>query len=92
MEDNAYMKTQTVKKPKAATLKKVQKAKPAKGKLKKSDPNYYSKIGQISAAARKLKSDYFSEMAKLSHAANNPKAKRNGYHGGRKPKVAPNNA
>lgn len=80
------MKKQTIKKPKAATPKKVQKAQVVKPKLKKSDPDYYSKIGAISAAKRKLKSTYFSDMAKLSHPVNNPEADRDGYKGGRKKK------
>ena len=79
------MKKQTIKKPKAVVPKKIGKAKPVKTKLSKSDPNYYSKIGAISAAARKLKSSYFSDMAKLSHGKN---SKRDGYHGGRKKKDA----
>ena len=83
MGDNAYMKRQTVKKLKTATPKKVQKAKPVKVKLSKSDPNYYAKIGAISAAKRKLNKEFFSEMARKSHA----EGCRDGYHGGRKPKV-----
>jgi hypothetical protein len=83
MEDNAYMKTvkpQTVKK--AAVKKAVTKP---KVKLSKQDPNYYAKIGAISAAKRKLSKDYFSQMAKLSHGENSA---RDGYHGGRKKKDA----
>jgi hypothetical protein len=75
------MKKQTIKKPKTVAPKKAQ---PAKPKLKKSDPNYYSKIGAISAAKRKLNSEYFSTMAAKSHA---PGSRPDGYHGGRKPKV-----
>jgi hypothetical protein len=78
------MKKQTIKKPKAVTPKKVQKAKPVTLKLSKSDPNYYSKIGAISAARRKLDSTYFSDMAKKSHG---PDSSRDGYHGGRKKKT-----
>lgn len=81
------MKKQTIKKPKAATPKKVQKAQVVKPKLKKSDPDYYSKIGAISAAKRKLKSEYFSAMAVLSHAKG---SRPDGYKGGRKPKVTEN--
>lgn len=47
-------------------------SKPMK-KLKKSDPGYFAKIGAISAAKRRLDSDYFSNMARLSHG---PKANR----------------
>ena len=81
-----FMKTL---KPKSVNKQAIKKAvktpsKPKK-KLSKKDPNYYSKIGAISAAKRKLKSDYFSQMAKLSHAAG---ARPDGYKGGRKPKDA----
>ena len=77
------LKTVTAKKPKAAAVKKVLKGLPVK--LSKSDPNYYAKIGAISAAKRKLKSDYFSNMAKLSH---NAESRPEGYKGGRKKKDA----
>lgn len=79
----AYMKKQTVKRIKTVTPKKVQKAQPVKPKLSKQDPNYYSKIGALSAAKRKLNSDYFSRMAKASHKP----GCRDGYHGGRKKKA-----
>ena len=79
------MKKQTIKKPKVVTRKKVSKPKLATPKLSKSDPDYYSKIGAISAERRKLNKDYFSRMAKLSHGKNSA---RDGYHGGRKPKDA----
>ena len=75
------------KKIKAVTPKKVLKAQAVKVKLKKGDPGYYAEIGRISAAKRKLKSDYFSSMAKLSHPANNPDADLDGSHGGRKKKT-----
>lgn len=77
------MKKQTVKRIKTVTPKKVQKAQPVKPKLSKSDPDYYKKIGEISARKRKLNSDYFSRMAKKSHG---PNSARDGYHGGRKKK------
>jgi hypothetical protein len=83
------MKKLTIKKPKAVVPKKVQKAQAVKVKLTKADPGYYAKIGAISAAKRKLKSDYFSEMAKLSHGAGH---RPGGYHGGRKKKVDAENA
>jgi hypothetical protein len=80
------MKTLKPKTVKKQTIKKAVKtpSKPKK-KLSKKDPNYYAKIGAISAAARKLKSSYFSDMAKKSHL---PGA-RDGYYGGRKPKEKP---
>ena len=76
-------------KPKAVkkqAIKKAVKQTPSKPtlKLSKDDPNYYSKIGAISAAQRKLNSDYFSTMAVLSHGKT---SKRDGYHGGRKKKA-----
>ena len=81
------MKKQVIKKPKAAAPKNLQKGRAVKVKLKKSDPDYFKKIGQISAKKRKLDSTYFSDMAKKSHPANNPDADRDGYHGGRKKKT-----
>lgn len=77
------MKKQVIKKVKTSAPKKVSKPKKTTPKLSKLDPDYYKKIGAISAAKRKLKKDYFSEMARKSHG---PQAKRDGYHGGRKPK------
>ena len=79
-----FMKKQTVKKPKPISIKDVKKAKAVKVKLSKSDPDYYKKIGAISAARRKLKPGYFSEMAKLSH---NSESRPDGYKGGRKKKT-----
>lgn len=79
------MKKQTVKKIKKAAVKKVGKPTRVKVKLSKSDPDYYKKIGQISARKRKLDSSYFSDMAAKSHG---PESKRDGYHGGRKKKDA----
>ena len=81
------MKTVKPKSVKKAVIKKAVKkisSKP-KEKLSKKDPDYYAKIGAISAARRKLNSEYFSTMAKKSHG---PNANRDGYHGGRKPKDA----
>ena len=77
------MKTVTPKKLKTLTPAKAVK-KQATKKLSKSDPDYYSKIGQISAAKRKMTSEQFSAMAKRSH---NPASRPNGYHGGRPRKV-----
>ncbi len=83
-----FMKTVRPKSVKKATIKKAVKKTPSKPKVKlsKTDPNYYAKIGAISAARRKLNSDYFSNMAKKSHPSNNPDADRAGYFGGRKKK------
>lgn len=82
-----YMKAMTPKPIKKIIIKPSVKKSSSKPKptLSKSDPNYYSKIGTISAARRKLDSEYFSEMARLSHGKN---SKRDGYHGGRKKKDA----
>jgi hypothetical protein len=79
------MKTVTLKTVKKAVIKKAVKKAPSKPKqkLSKKDPNYYSKIGAISAAKRKLNRQYFSDMAAKSHG---PDSARDGYHGGRKPK------
>lgn len=77
------MKKQTVKKIKKAAVKKVGKPTRVKVKLSKSDPDYYKKIGQISARKRKLDPSYFSDMASRSHAAG---CRPDGYHGGRKKK------
>lgn len=66
--------------PKSAVKKKQ--SKPEKTGLSKSDPNYYAKIGAISAAKRKMSPEQFAEMAKKSH----PRA--GGYHGGRPKKDA----
>lgn len=77
---------QIVKKPKKLEVKPAVKAvrsKPAAAKLSKADPDYYSKIGAISAQKRKISSEQFSEMAKKSH----PRP-ASGYRGGRKKKVA----
>ena len=82
------MKKQTIKKPKVVTRKKVAKPKAAPQKLSTKDPDYYAKIGAISAAKRKLKPDYFSKMAKKSHLPGS----RDGYYGGRKPKDASKDA
>ena len=76
------MKKQTIKKPKPVSVKKVQKGQAVK--LSKQDPDYYKKIGEISAARRKLKPEYFSDMAKLSH---NSESRPDGYKGGRKKKT-----
>lgn len=83
------MKKQTIKKPKAVAPKKVSKAKPVKPRLSKDDPEYYSKIGAISAAKRKLSKEYFSRMASKSHS---PQSRPDGYKGGRKKKDTADNA
>lgn len=71
-------KPETVKKRKP-------RSKPAATKLNKSDPDFYSKIGQISAQKRLKKqgTNYYSNLAKLSH----PRAS---YNGGRKKKEPSN--
>ncbi len=79
------MKTVKPKSVKKAVIKKAVKkisSKP-KQKLSKDDPNYYAKIGKISAAKRKLNKQYFSDMARKSHLPGS----RDGYYGGRKPKI-----
>ena len=86
-----FMKTQKPKTVKKQTIKKAVKqttSKP-KQKLSKSDPDYFAKIGAISAARRKLNSTYFSDMAKKSHG---PESARTGYFGGRKKKADTENA
>ena len=64
-------------------------SKPKKTGLKKSDPDYFKKIGQISAAKRQLSPEFFSAMAKKSH---NSKSRPHGYMGGRPKKDASINA
>jgi hypothetical protein len=63
----------------------VKKRASRKKKLSKDDPDYYSKIGQISAKKRKMTSEDFAAMAKKSH---NPSSRPDGYKGGR-PKKDP---
>ena len=80
------MKTVKPKPVKKATIKKAVKQNPKpKKKLSKKDPDYYSKIGAISAAKRKLNREFFSNMARLSHASG---SRPEGYKGGRKKKDA----
>ena len=59
------------------------KLKPGNTKLSKSDPDYFSKMGKISATNRlkKLGTTHMSELAKKSHP------RKDGYHGGRPKKV-----
>lgn len=55
---------------------KKQQSKPVKRTgLSKSDPNYFSKIGKLSAKRRKMSSEAFAAMAKLSHAPGVRKSK-----------------
>jgi len=71
------------KKPRTLEIKSEVKKKPStprKTGLSKSDPDYYKKIGQISARKRKLTSEDYAAMAVLSHA---PTSRRDRYHGGR---------
>ena len=82
------MRKRVVKKLRKVVVKQAVKStqsKPKKTGLKKSDPDYYKKIGQISAAKRKLSPEFFAAMAKKSH---NPKSRPNGYMGGRPKKDA----
>jgi hypothetical protein len=51
--------------------------------LSKDDKDYYSKIGRISAKKRKMTSEDFAAMARLSHPR-----KRGQSKGGRPPKAA----
>lgn len=76
---------------KRAVIKKAVKPTPSKPKpkLSKADPNYYAKIGAISAAKRKLPKSFFSEMASKSHA---PGSRPDGYKGGRRKTVDAENA
>lgn len=78
------MKKQIVKNPKLGILVKVEKATTVTPKMSKKDPDYYKKIGAISAAKRALNSEYFSAMATKSH---NAESRPDGYHGGRKKKI-----
>lgn len=85
------MKSIKPKSVKKATIKKAVKKTPSKPKVKlsKADPSFYQKIGAISAARRKLNSEFFSAMAKKSHA---PGSRPEGYKGGRKKKEDTENA
>jgi len=77
------MRQTIVKKPRKAKLKPAVQEKPSKPKptgLSKSDPEFYSKLGQISAKRRNISSEVFSEWARRSHK------NRTEYHGGRKKK------
>jgi hypothetical protein len=51
------------------TPKPLVKEKPSKPKVKlsKGDPDFYSKLGSVSAEKRSLPSSTFSEMAAASH-------------------------
>jgi hypothetical protein len=72
------IKQQAVRKVGTVPVKSAAK-KPSKPvKLSKSDPDYFKKIGLISAQKRKMTSADFSEMAKRSH----PRP-RSSYRGGR---------
>jgi len=80
------MRKSVIKKLKKLTVKAGVLEAPSKPKstgLKKSDPDYFSKIGQISAAKRAMTSEEFSAMAKKSHLTR-PKSS---YKGGRPKKV-----
>ena len=81
------MKKETPKKVRAVNItpevKKTPSKPPKRTGLSKSDPDYYKKIGLISAQKRKMSSEEFSAMARKSHG---PGSKRTGYFGGRKKK------
>lgn len=82
------MRKTIVKKLKKQTVKagvKDSPSKPIKTGLSKSDPDYFKKIGLISAQKRQLSSEQMSLMAKASHP-------RQSYHGGRPKKEASENA
>jgi hypothetical protein len=83
------MKRLEPKKPRALNPEpavKKRPSKPTKTGLSKKDPDYYSKIGAISAAKRKMKPEQFSEMARRSHP------RPGGYFGGRPKKDASKDA
>lgn len=76
------MKKQEPKKPLKLNLKpavKKQPAKPRKVRLSKSDPNYFSKMGKISAKRRNISPAQFAEWGKLGHVNRDPST----YRGGR---------
>ena len=75
----------TVKKVKQFSPKKPAKRLSPKVKLSKSDPDYFKKIGEISAKKRAISSEQFAEWARLSHK----KRKKSSYkNGGRRKKDA----
>jgi hypothetical protein len=78
------MKTVTPKQLRVVDIKSKIKKTPTrpmkKTGLSKSDPDYYSKIGAISAAKRQISSEQFREWAKKSHP------RKPGHAGGRKKK------
>lgn len=84
-----FMKKLEPKKPRQLDLKpQVKKApsKPRKVRLSKNDPNYFSKMGKISAKRRKISPEQFAEWGRLGHVNRDPST----YRGGRpKKKVSP---
>jgi hypothetical protein len=79
------MKKANTKKLRSLDIKPAVKKIPSKPKkttgLSKSDPDYYSKIGAISAAKRKISSETFADWARRSHEArrkNKKKAAKDG--------------
>jgi len=56
------------------TIKTLVKETPSKPKvaLSKADPQFFSKLGAISAERRSLPADTFSKMASLSHPRRKP--------------------
>lgn len=82
LADNHPMKKLEPKKQRTLNLKPAvlkRQSKPSKARLSKSDPDYYSKIGKLSAARRALSSAVYSEMARASHL----KRPKSSYKGGR---------
>lgn len=87
------MKKSTVKKPRQLVLKPAVKSvksapkKPRRVHLSKTDPDYFSKMGKVSAKRRKDSPEWsakLSEWAKKGHANRDPST----YRGGRKKKTA----
>lgn len=59
----------SVKRIRVLTIKPLVKEKPSKPKVKlsKSDPDFFRKLGSVSAEKRNLPTSTFSEMAAASH-------------------------
>jgi hypothetical protein len=69
-------------KPAAKPLAKKREPKPKpvrKVRLSKSDPDYFSKMGQISAKRRNISPEQFAEWGRLGHVNRDPST----YRGGR---------
>lgn len=71
------MTVKKIRRLKPAPLAKSKQSKPVKRTgLSKSDPNYFAKIGRISARRRQMTSEQFSAMAKRSHAPDSARNKK----------------